>query len=282
MANEILGEKREGDTRIRSRGGVPVLEETYVFLVKADSKNNSRINVLLTAGLPVVGVTPSAFGYTICRTKDAKRRPNNPVLWDVTCEFSSEVDERQSSQDVESDPEAWVPVYETKYEKLSELVTKDVNDVAIANSAGDPFPNGLTISRVIPVWDLYQFESASVSDETIVDRCDTVNTTTFRGRAAKTCLLTVESSVIGYYYGNRRRLTHYMIRYNERTWKHFRQDVGDSFLSGPLKLAYVTDDENGNDVVINGPLNGTGGKATIPAVLEFDVFRDISFSFLRT
>jgi hypothetical protein len=286
MANTVLGEKREGDARIRSRGGIPVLEETYSFIVRADSKNESRINILNTTGLPIVGVTVSAYGYSVCRTKDAKRRKDNPLIWDVTCDFSSEVEERQSSYDPQSDPNVWIPVYETKSERLSELVTRDVNDVAIANSAGDPFPNGLTITRKIPVWEFFQFESASISDETIVDRCDVVNASTFKGRAAKTCLLDVMSSVIGYYYGARRRLTQYSIKYNERTWVHKRQDVGERYLSGPTKIAFTADVEGDEDskAVCVGALNGTGGPAAAgdpPAILDFDVYRDISFSFLR-
>ena len=97
MANVVLGEKRDGEARIRSSGGIPTLEETYSFIVEADDKNNSRINILSTPGLPIVGVTRSAFGFTVCKTKSAVRREEKPTLWDVTCEFSSEVAIRKFS-----------------------------------------------------------------------------------------------------------------------------------------------------------------------------------------
>lgn len=284
MANTVLGEKREGDVRIRSKGGIAVIEETYSFIVESDSKDNSRFTISQTTGLPVVGVTTSSYGLTICSSKDARRRATNPLIWDVICEFSSDVDERQSNNSP-TDPEVWIPIYETKFERLAELVTRDVNGDSISNSAGQTFPNGLTIGRFIPVWEFFQFEPASVSDKTIIDRCETVNSAPFKGCAAKTCLLTVLSSVIGYYYGARRRLTQYSIKYNDRDWQHRRMDVGDYYVLGARRLAFLTDETDENQkIVVNGPLDGAGGQRAIgqdPVILTFDVYRSISFSFLR-
>lgn len=280
MANEIIGEKRAGEGRIRSSGGVAIFEETYEYLVKSDNKENSRINIITTPGLPVVNVTQSAFGFTICKTKDATRREENPLYWDVTCEFSSEVDERQSGQDPETDPTEWLPIYETKFERLQEVVTKDLDDDAIANSAGQPYETGLTISRFIPVWEFYQFEAASITDEQVIDRNEVINSTTFKGRAAETLLLSVMSSVVGFYYGSRRRLTQYSLKYNSRKWTHKRLDVGTVYLSGGVHLPYLDDEGN----MMLGALDGAGAKqpvGTAPAVREFDMYPQISFSFLR-
>jgi hypothetical protein len=89
------------------------------------------------------------------------------------------------------------------------------------------------------------------------------------------------SSVIGFYYGNRRRLTRYALRYNIKTWKHKRLDVGTVYLeSGKLK-PYLDDDKN----VILGGLDGFGAKVaagTKPAVREFDQYDELAFAtFLR-
>ena len=281
MPNTILGEARPGGATIRSSGGIPILEETYIFTVQAESKNTSRIFVLSTTGLPVVGQTVSAFGISVCKTKTATRRPDRPDIWDVTCEFSSEVDERQNNQNPATDPVEWLPVYETKFERLQEVVTKDASGDVIANSAGQPFATGMTRPRMLPVWEFFQFESPLITDEQIADRNETVNSDVFKGRAAHTLLLTVPSSVIGFYFGARRRLTQYSLKYNKRNWKHKRLDVGTVFLSGGELLPYL--DEDGN--VISGGLNGTGGKVAAgspPAVLEFEQFEEIAFAdFLR-
>jgi hypothetical protein len=286
MANTLRGEGRAGQASLRSTGGIPVLDETYHFLVEAASKDTSRIDVLLnTPGLPLVGQTVSAFGFSVCRSVSAVKRPEQAKLWDVTAEFSSEVDERQGGasggQDPQSDPETWVPVYETKFERLQEVATKDRDGDAIANSAGQPFETGIIRARYIPIWEFFQFEPATVTDEQVIERNETVNNATFRGRAANTLLCTVMSSVIGFYYGSPRRLTQYSLRYNSQDWLHKRLDVGTVYLSAGDLLPY--EDESGN--VILGALNGSGGKqaaGTAPSVLSFAMFSAVDFSaFLR-
>ena len=154
MAATILNNstKRDGACAIRQSNGMPILDETYYFIVVCTAKDEPYTSVLNATGLPLVGVTLSPSGYGICKSKTATRRTGNPLYWDVACTFSSEVDERSGNQNPTTDPTTWVPIYETKFERLSEIVTKDLNDVSFANSAGQPFPQGLTVSRFFPVW----------------------------------------------------------------------------------------------------------------------------------
>lgn len=281
MAHVLRGEKSEGQGGIRSAGGVPILDEVYHYLVETDSVTADRIDVLGVSGVPIVGTTLSAGGYAVCRTVDAVRRPDQRQLWDITATFSSDVDERQSSASVSGDPTTWVPIYETKFERLQEIATKDYANAAIANSAGQPFENGIIRSLFIPVWEFFQFEASSVTDETVIERNETVNDAVFKGRTQHTLLCTVMSSVIGFYYGSRRRLTKYSLRYNVKTWKHKRLDVGTVYLEGGVHKPYL--DDNGN--VILGALNGAGAKqtpGTAPAVREFAMYPEVTFtSFLR-
>lgn len=280
MATTLRGVERGSDyPSIRSVSGMPVLEEYYVYLVLSDNAADTHATVWNTSGLPTVGVTVSPSGFGVCTSKTPKRDPNNQLLWRVTCTFSSEIDERQSSYDPTTSPTAWVPIYETKFERLQEVVTIDKDGVQIANSAGQPFPSGMTISRFIPVWEFFQFEAATVTDEQIIARNETVNSGTFKGRGAKTLLLTVNSSIVGFYYGTRLRLTQYALRYNKDNWTHKRLDVGEAYLSGGVLKPYLVEGK-----LVMGPLNGTGGKAAAgspPAILEFERYDDISFSFLR-
>lgn len=272
---------REGGFTIRSVGGLPVIDETYSWIVVVDSPYVPYSTVYSTPGLPTVNVTQSPQGLGICRSKVAKRWTQNALYWTVTCEFSSAVDERSNIQDPAVNPVTWVPVYETKFERLQEIVTKDKNGDAIANSAGRPFSNGLTVNRFIPVWEFYQIENP-VSDEVIVERMETVNEFAFKGRAAKTLLCVVLSSVVGYYYGQRRRLTHYSLKYNSKKWTHKRLDTGTTYISGTDEKPYT--DTFGN--VINGGLDGfSGAKVAIgdpPGVREFDIYTTSNFNtFLR-
>jgi hypothetical protein len=281
MGAVVVGEKSEGKSSIRSSGGIPVLDETYTFLVLADSVSEDRINVLSASGLPQVGLSFSSYGSAVCKSVEAVRREDQRRYWDVTATFSSEVDESQGGQDQSEEPTEWVPVYETKFERIQEVVTKDYADTAIANSAGQPFETGLTRSRFIPVWEFYQFEAASITDEQVIERNEVVNSAAFKGRAAHTLLCTVMSSVIGYYYGRRLRLTQYALRYDEKNWKHKRLDVGTVYLDTGVQKAYLDDDGN----VMLGGLDGSGDKVTVgdePAVLEFEMYPEVAFSsFLR-
>jgi len=281
MASVLQGEQRQGQSAIRSSGGIPILDETFHFLVKADSANESRLTVLATPGLPIANVSVSSFGNAVCKAVTAVRREEHPKYWDVTATFSSEVDESQQKESESQDPQEWVPIYETKFERLQEIVTKDYNDDAIANSAGQPFENGLVRARFIPIWEFFQFEAASVSDETVIDRNEVINSVAFKGRAARTLLCTVMSSVVGFYYGRKRRLTRYSLRYDKRNWKNKRLDVGTVYKDGTKHKAY--EDADGN--VILGGLNGSGGKVAVgtkPSVLEFAMYQEVAFaSFLR-
>lgn len=277
----ILGEKRDGEARLSNSNGSPVYEETWHFTIVADYATQPKHEILVnTPGFPIPGITTSAGGFAQCKSTSATRRTENSLYWDATAMFSSEVREGQNNQNPTTNPVEWVPVYETKFERLQEVVTKDQSGNTVANSAAQPFEVGLTITRFIPVWDFFQFESASISDEEIIDRNEVVNSAEFKGRAAKSLLCVVNSSVIGFYFGQRRRLTGYSLKYNERLWTHKRLDVGTQYLDSGSRKDYLSDDGS----IMLGALDGSGGKqaaGTDPAVLEFDIYPTNSFSFLR-
>lgn len=263
MTHQLIGEARQGSFSVKSSSGVPTLTETYEFRVKADSINASRLSVSFTPGLPIVNQTVSAFGLSVCRSKDATRDPINPLYWDVTCEFSSEVEENQDrggADEFGSDPTEWTPIYETRFERLSEIVTTDINGDTITNSRNEMFPEGMVRNRYIPIWTFFQFEPPTVTDEDIIVRNEVVNSAIFRGRPIKTLLCTVAKSTIGFYYGQRLRFTQYELRYNTKTWQLERLDMASD----------------------GTPLNGSGAPAVGPPFpLPFDQFASSDFAFLR-
>lgn len=278
----LLGQKRIGDITIRSSDAGPVLEETWHFIVEADLPTQNRIEVASAVGLiPGVHVVDD---YAVLTSLRGTQQEENPTIWDFTGEFSSEVQEGGGGGSPGgvsgADPVTWVPIYKTKYERIVEAAIKDVNGDAIASSAGEAFETGVMIPRSIPIWEFYQFEPATVSDETIIDRNETVNSATFKTKPAKSLLCTVLSSEIGLYYGQRRRLTLYQLKYNEKLWTHKRQDTGAGYLVSGVFTPFV---KNGVNYI--GALDGSGGKqadGTAPAILEFDIYQSINFAtFLR-
>jgi hypothetical protein len=274
----VLGLRREGSGTLATRGGRPVYEDTINYIVQADYQGQPRYEITTTAGLPVPGITK--VGIAFCKSVKAVSRREQGLIYDVACEFSSEVEEGQGDTGDNQNgpqPEAWVPIYETKSISIQEPATEDKDGTAYANSMGDPFETGLLLTRILPVWDFYQFEAATISDETILERKNTINASTFKGRAAKTLLLDVEST-IGRYYGRKLRLNHYTLTENKKTWTAKRLDIGLRYDDGTVK-AFTQD-----GVPYLGALDGTGDKqpdGTAPAILEFDEFETSTFSFLR-
>lgn len=279
----LQGKNRVGSGRIRSQAGRPIYEVSYSYLVSADSVFQAELQIMAAAGVPLVNQTVDQTGLAICRNKSATRRSDSSLLWDVVCDFSSEIEEGVGGSgggDTSQAPTEWIPIRETKFERYQEVVTRDYSNASIANSAGQAFETGLTITRHIPIWEFYQFEPATVTDEQIIDRSETVNSATFKGKAAKTLLCVVLSSVVGLYYGNRLRLSQYQLKYNARDWRHKRLDVGTQYKSGTTLLDFTSTD----GTVMLGSLDGSGAKqaaGTAPAVRQFDQYPTNTFSFIR-
>jgi len=266
MSSSIRGNstKREGSARIRAKNGMPSYECTYSYIVECTAVDEPYSSVLATTGLPLVGQTADPTGLGVCISKSGTRRPDNPKVWDVVCEFSSEIeDDNGSSGDPSSDPTTWVPIYETKYERIQEQLNFDASGTLITNSKGILFPDGITLTRFIPIWEFYQFEASTVTDQNILSRNEAVNSATFAGCAAKTLLCCVLSSTIGRYYGTLRRLTKYQLKYNSKTWVQKRID------------------QMPDGTLLDGA-GGVLGAGLPPETIDFDIYPSISFSFIRT
>ena len=281
MTMALLGEGRQADISLSTRDGDVHIDEMWNYIVEADTFH-TKLEVSQCPGLPQINQTLSSAGLTVCQYKDGHRREANPRIWDFTARFSTRVEENsdQTQLSFGANPETWRPVRRLLKEALDEVRFKDASGTAIVNSAGQPFDTGLVFRRYIPVWEFAQFEPASVTDEDVLARNEVVNATTYKGTyAAKTMLCVVMDSVLGYYYGQRRRLTIYQLKYNSETWRVTRLDVGTSYLDGGVLKRYEKDGQT-----IHGGLNGSGARVsdgTAPAILYFDRYPTSSFSFLR-
>ena len=280
----LIGETREGSGRLSQRAGQPIYEETRNYIVQADYVGQSRYEILTqTPGLPRLGQFTS--GFATCQSIDAILRTEQGLIYDCPAEFSSEVQEDQDgSQDRPEQPDTWIPIYEIKKERITEVASEDRDNKKFANSFGDPFEDSIELGRFIPIYDFYQFEAATISDETMLKRNETTNSATFRGFEEDTLLLYVES-VVGRYYGKRLRLNHYTLKYNKKTWKLKIADRGSRFNAAvpPVyaPVAFQTDE----GVPYIGALNGAGAAqpdGTPPALIEFREFDQLDFNtFLR-
>lgn len=281
MATTIVdnSEKRNGSARVRVSNGHLVYEEDWEFLVESDTRFEDRNVVLGTPGLPVPLVT--GRGSMICQTLSVERREVQPRLWDVKASFSSEVQEGTNPVDPgqPEDPAIWIPVRETKYEILEEIARFDREGKAYLNTAGDPIEVGWTAKRLIPVWEFWQFDQISVTDEILAEQNETYNQAVFKGKQPFTLLLHVGHSSVGFYYGFRRRLTQYFLWYNKKTWGRDVPSQGWKSIENGVKEPILI-----KGVPHYGNLDEDGAYVPEPGepyTIKFDEYEPSDFAFLR-
>lgn len=289
MATTLIGEMREGSAGIRKGNGTQLtFTSTFYFLVLADDVSVSREEVLFnTIGLPVVGVVYGLIQAT-CTGIDAKRNTKHALYWDVTCTFDTgREDQKQSPSDPTSnDPTTWLPVFVIdSFETKQRILTVDKTPgtpKTCTNSANQPFSVPLTESVTLCSYTFTQFEDPSQDINTILDRNETVNSTTFRSRATRTLKQNVTSAELGYYAGVPAWRIGYRHTYDRDKWDVKMVDVGPNFLDG-TKLKPCMDKTNSFRII--GNLDGSGAQQDqdiAPYVITFRTYTEIDFnSFIR-
>jgi hypothetical protein len=283
---QLLNEKREGGVNLRQgKGGILIREEPYHFRVRADSVYQDRAAILLnTNGLPRFGQV-FANGLSV-KSMNADRDPEDATLWHVVVTTSTEVEDDQNNNNQNnqsSDPTTWTPIAKVNFEPYDEVLKEDTAGKKWVNSAKKPFETGLIRQRRIAVVGFSQFEPISTTLDQIMDRCDTVNSTTYKGKDAKKLLLSVENASVMTYGGFRCWRIDYQCKYKPDDWRVKQLDVGWGYYQSGEYKPFV--DSEGNPYL--GNLNGTGGKVANeatdePAMLYFDGFEETNFNtFLR-
>lgn len=291
MASMIVGEMREGKGSIKKGSGSSIVySSTYNFLVVSDDRFADRESILFnTPGLPIVGVV---YGYIQCTCTgiDATRKKEDPTYWDVSCSFDTAKEEqKQSDSDPESsDPTTWIPVFSVDgFETREKVLKKDKSPTpkACVNSAGTPFSDPLTVTESMCSFSFAQFESASQTLKTIMDRNGCINDTGFTvgidSFAARTLKINVLKAEKGYFMGTMAWRVEYRCTYDPDTWDEDRLDVGPTQIVAGKRVPCM-DQERHFKIV--GNLDGSGAQVfTDPAELTFRTKKQISFSgFIRT
>lgn len=283
MALTIVGEMRRGTATLRSEGNSGL---TYSFnatlLVHSDDKTTSREEVFaFTPGLPVIGIAYGPFA-AVCVSMTATRQESNPHYWEIECEFETRERQRQNPNNPSPDPTTWLPIFRVdSFITKERVITKDKSTPAkeIVNSAGQVFEEPLTETTTLAQFSFTQFEDATQSLLTLMERNDTVNTSAFNGFAARTLLLYVTGAELGTYNGFPAWRITYQVTFDPETHDVKLLDVGTSYKDGGNLKSYMDDT---NSYRILGNLNGSGAKASVPAVLTFKIKTELDFAtFIR-
>ena len=290
MASELIGEKREGTASVKKSGANKLsYVSTWHFLVGTDSSSVQREEVLFnTPGLPVVGLIYGAIG-AVCISKNATRRKDQVLYWDVVCEFdTAQEDQKQDTANPSDDPTTWIPIFiidgfETKQKILT--VDKSTPPKTCLNSANQQFSEPITESVSLCSFSFTQFEDPSQDIDVFLDRNECVNSTAFANRDARTLKLNVTSAELGSFGNTAAWRVTYRCTYDRDTWDLEMLDVGPCYLDGgsPQKLVAFKDSTNSFRVV--GNLDGNGGQqdqADDPYVINFRTRNEIDFNtFIR-
>jgi hypothetical protein len=286
MASVIIGEMRDGGGSVKNGGAGVFLtfSSVFNFLVLADDVNATREDIILnTPGLPFVGLSYGLI-QAICTGIDAKRKPENPLYWNVTCSFDTgrEYQKRSPNEPDSNDPTTWLPVFVIdSFETRDKVLKTDKSPTPkrCVNSAYTPFADPITESATLCSFSFTQFEDPSIDLNVILDRNETVNKLPFARRKARTLKLNVTKAELGYFVSVAAWRIEYRMTYDKDTWDEERLDVGpvqrnqDSCWNNATKRQHR----------IVGNLNGSGVQVfTDPAVLTFRTRDEIDFNtFVR-
>lgn len=295
----IIGEKIEGEITIRvGKNGILVREQTQNWIVEADSAFQDQAEILLTTpGLPQFG---AIYGSgMVVKSIRGTRDPMHRLRWSVAATGSSEVqeDQNQNPQNQGGDPTTWIPIASVKFEPYEHLDWRDLSDPrkVYENSAKRPFGSALQFTRRIAAVPFTQFEPISTTLDSIMDRCDTINSATYKGKDEDSLLLSIEEAQIGFYSGYRCWRVDYTMRYREESWKIQPIDEGWEFIDGGTHKDFYReqwasgtyDSSKPGITPFVGKLDGSGGALSnqntgTPQFLTFYGHKRIDFnSFLR-
>jgi hypothetical protein len=316
MTHYITGIKRDGGIELTSGSNGLELSFTESYRVKADDKLATMWEVMSTAvaenagvadllgyngdvqtnGLPLPGVTEDRDRICRCRSLNGERNEENPLLWEFTARFSSNVPEGNTGQDATVPLEEVIPVRETLYELVNRARSIDLSGQGYTNGAGHLYNPALQVEEELPRWDFTQFDidytgsvaatstlysglSSSAFAFSLLTKADTtttsgviyppgvyrniaginqfyaptdasiyyfngcLNSISFRGFDPFTLLLKVRSSKVGFFRGQRKRVTEYSLIFDERN--HFDKPIN----AGPFFIAPKLDAATGDEVV---------------------------------
>jgi len=283
MASQIIGEHRDGSGSVRSDGKTITISSSIKYIVVSDDSNTTREEILLnTPGLPIAGLIYGPLQMR-CTSKKADRKRENTAYWDVTCDFESGVEnQKQDENNPSEDPTTWIPVFSMDgNNKAQKVLTMDKSPVpkTCTNSANQPFSEPLVENKSMAVIPFTQYEDPTIDIDTLLDRCDTVNETSFMNRNARTLLLNIPRAELGYYGNYVAWKVDYQMIYNRDTWDEERIDVGSLQLDGTPCLDVT------RQFRVVGNLDGSGvqqDQSDTPYIITFRTFDELDFNdFIR-
>jgi len=143
MSIEWCRKVNEESTAIDERG-----QQTFhsVYLLKSDTPEESRDNVLFSELLPTYGAPHPQNAFSICTKKDATRKKEDPHFWDAWADWGSNTGHR-NPQDDQKRPDQRRPKWSGRFSPINQFRYFDRVGNYFTDRAGTPFnpPPGIPI-----------------------------------------------------------------------------------------------------------------------------------------
>jgi hypothetical protein len=167
--------------------------ETHVLV--ADSKTESKANILTVPELPIPGFTVGSLG-SVCRSLTPRQDTKQPRVWYVDARYIGEP--TQEDPEENGDPLEWVPIWKESFNFEDRTMEQDAEGVLVVNTANQKFSEGMIFPEPIIVYPFTQFEPLTLTSSQLLARNNTTNNATYRGFQKWTIRLLVKSREKGF------------------------------------------------------------------------------------
>jgi hypothetical protein len=189
QAGEMSGSVELGEKKVISKYSLE-------YVVIADNTSQGVITIRSTSGLPIVGLSTYSYNgendaFAVCKRKNPRRDPKNPLVWYVRCEFDDDPNSQAESNEQDQEPAVdRSPIVNWSSEYGEESLEIDYSDPPkeIVTPVGNPFDPPPTRRVIYPVVQIERFQ-ATYTPAVQLAFVDHTNKDPFMGAAAGHALM---------------------------------------------------------------------------------------------
>ena len=253
---------------------------TQMFEVRT-SDNADDVTVVGGPQAAALGMPRNGQPYPFdSRALMIKIRPTqndlDPTLWNVACEYSTELPRKQAGETQSIDPDTGEskesptgqdptarpenpldrdPIYKFTHEKHEEPAKFTANGTRILNCADDPFDPPIMVKRSLGVVAITK-NYARINTDWLDQFVDSVNIKRWNGRKKRTCIIDAADAEPHKENGVNFWTVNFRIIVNRLTWDHFvieqgwneKKNVAGNWVRSPIKIPTDTSGRAGDRV----------------------------------
>lgn len=253
------------------------------YRVLCDTKYQDESAVIGASGIPPLKAPffdPLSGVYDfgcICVSRRAQQMQNNPKHWEVVCEFDTATKEENDSSQDNPEQKRIIVTYPTRTTQKAFDKDKDGNTIVLSNG----LPPNPPLEDEIGFWNInitYYKKYANYSPSAINGKVFYVNSSTWKGYAARTLMIRDVNASEQFEKNFRFFEINVTLEYNAATWDKPLLNIGThkkliGLPPAPIKI---------NDVAVKEPqlLDANGIPTTTPSYTTVKIRGEVDFATL--